>query len=85
MCIDQWSRISQSIRFKVDLANGKFSEDDLEVDVEDSQPDTMKQGGFFTVGHIILGAVQKHHYSLWQVLDTWAADPAFTRLHSKFS
>lgn len=85
MRIDQWSRISQSIRFKVDLADGKFSEDDLEVNVEDSQPDTIKRGGSFTVGHIILGAVQKHRYSLQQVSATCADDPAFTRLHGKFS
>jgi hypothetical protein len=28
MELDQWSRISKSIRFKIDLFDGKFDEDD---------------------------------------------------------
>jgi hypothetical protein len=86
MELDHWSQLSKSIRFKIDIFDEKNNED-LDVDVskelEDSRPDTMKPGGSFKSGHIVLGAVQKR-CSLKQIADDHADDPAFTRLHSKF-
>ena len=83
MELDQWSRISKSIRFKIDVVDGKFNED-VDVDMEDSQPDTMKLGGSFKSGHIVLGAVQKRCL-LNQIAAAHADDPAFTRFQYKFS
>jgi len=83
MELDQWSRISKSIRFKIDLFDGKFDED-LEIGMEDSRPETMKPGGSFKAGHIVLGAVQKR-CSLKQIAGAHADDPAFTRFQYKFS
>jgi hypothetical protein len=82
MELDHWSQLSKSIRFKIDV----FDENNEDVDVmelEDSRPDTMKPGGSFRSGHIVLGAVQKR-CSLKQIADDHADDPAFTRFHSKF-
>jgi hypothetical protein len=82
MIIHQWSQISQLIRFKIDVFDGRF-DNDLEAEIEDSRPDTMKQGGSFKVGHIILGAVQKHS-SFEEVSAAHKDDPAFSHFHSRF-
>jgi hypothetical protein len=82
MELDQWSRISKSIRFKIDVIDGKFDED-VDVSLEDSKPDTMKLGGSFKSDHIFLGAVQKR-CSLKQIEAAHADDPAFTRFQYKF-
>jgi hypothetical protein len=82
MELDHWSQISKSIRFKIDLFDGKFDEDD-DFDMEDSRPETMKQGGSFKSGHIFLGAVQKR-CSLQEIADAHPDDPAFTRFRHKF-
>jgi hypothetical protein len=85
MELDQWSRISKSIRFKIDIFDGKFDEDsDVDVGMEDSRPDTMKPGGSFKSGHIVLGAVQKR-CSLKDIAAAHEDDPAFTRFQYKFS
>ena len=83
MELDQWSWISKSIRFKIDLFDEKFDED-VDVSMEDSQPDTMKPGGSFKSGHIVLGAVQKCCL-LKEIAAAHADDPAFTLFQYKFS
>ena len=83
MCISQWSQISQFIRFQIDVFDEKFT-DDPEVEMEDSQPDTMKQGSSFKLGHIFLGAMQKH-CSFEQISVTHANDLAFSQYENRFS
>jgi hypothetical protein len=83
MELDQWSRISKSIRFKIDVIDGRFDED-ADVNMEDSRPDTIKPGGSFKSGHIVLGAVQKRCL-LKEIAAAHADDPAFTRFQYKFS
>jgi hypothetical protein len=88
MELDHWSQISKSIRFKIDLFDEIFDEDvdsnlTSSMDLEDSQPDTMKLGGSFKSGHIVLGSVQKCCL-LKQVADAHADDPAFTRFDNNF-
>ena len=82
MELDHWSQISKSIRFKINIFDGKF--EDVDVSMEDSRPDTMKPGGSFKSGHIVLGAVQKHCL-LKQIAAAHADDPAFTQFQNKFS
>ena len=82
MIIHQWSQVSQLIRFKIDIFDEKL-DDDPEAEIKDSRPDTMKKGGSFKVGHIILGAVQKHS-SFEQVSAAHKDDPAFSHFHNKF-
>jgi hypothetical protein len=82
MIIYQWSQVSQLIRFKIDVFDEKF-DNDPEAEIENSRPDTMKPGGSFKVGHIILGAVQKHT-SFEQVSATHKDDPAFSNFYNKF-
>ncbi|KAF8961518.1 hypothetical protein BDZ97DRAFT_1921202 [Flammula alnicola] len=83
MHIDHRWRISKLIRFQIDLYDGKFNEDP-EVDIEDSRPDTMKPGSSFKCRHIIFGAVQKR-CSFKDISAAHADDPAFTRFLIKFS
>jgi hypothetical protein len=82
MELDQWSRISKSIRFRIDVFDGKF-DDDNDVNMEDSRPDTMKLGGSFKSGNIVLGAVQKRRL-LKEIAVEHADDPAFTGFQHKF-
>jgi hypothetical protein len=82
MIVHQWSQVSQLIRFKIDMFDEKFN-NDSEAEIEDSRPDTMKQGGSFKVGHIILGAMQKHS-SFEQVSAAHKDDPAFSHFHNRF-
>lgn len=82
MIMYQWSQVSQLIRFKIDVFDEKFA-NDAEAEKEDSRPDTMKQGGSFKIGHIILGAVQKPS-SFEQVSAGHKDDPAFSHFHNKF-
>jgi len=81
MTIYQWSRVSQLIRFKIDVFDKKF--EDPEAEMDNSRPDTLKPGGSFKLGHIILGAVQKPS-SFEQVSATHKDDPAFSNFHSRF-
>ena len=86
MIVYQWSQVSQLIWFKIDVfdENLKFTNsDDAETEKEDSQPDTMKQGGSFKIGHVTLGAVQKPS-SFEQVSAAHKDDPAFSNFHNKF-
>ena len=82
MIIYQWTQVSQLIRFKIDIFDEKIDKD-LEAEMEDSRPDTMKQGGSFKVGHIVLGAVQKRS-SFEQVSAAHKDDPAFSHFYNKF-
>jgi hypothetical protein len=82
MIIYQRSQVSQLIRFKIDVFDDKF-DNDPEAEFEDSRPDTLKQGGSFKVGHIILGAVQKL-CSFEQVSADHKEDPAFSHFYSRF-
>jgi hypothetical protein len=82
MTIYQWSRVSQLIRFKIDAFDANL--DDTEAEMEDSQPDTMKKGGSYKVGDIILGSVQKP-VSFEEVSATHNNDPAFSQFYRKFS
>lgn len=83
MELDHWSRISKSIRFKIDTFDEKFDEDSIDISMEDSRPDTMKLGGSFKSGHIVLGAVQKR-CMLKEIAAAHVDDPAFTRFQYKF-
>jgi hypothetical protein len=72
-----------SIRSNIDIFDGKFDQD-FEVGVKDSQPDTMRTRSSFKFGHIIFGAVQKS-CSLKQVSAACGeVDPAFMWLPYKF-
>lgn len=84
MELDQWSRISKSIRFKIDIFDGSFDKDVGVGVMEDSRPDTLKPGGSFKSGHIVLGAVQKRCL-LKEIAAAHTDDPAFTRFQYKFS
>jgi hypothetical protein len=81
MIIYQWTQVSQFIRFKIDIFDEKV--DDLEAEMQDSRPDTMKQGGSFKIGHIVLGSVQKQT-SFEDVSAAHKNDPAFSRFYSRF-
>ena len=82
MIIYQWSQVSQHIQFMIDVFDENFDDPEAEMPVEDSWPDTMKQGGSFKLGHIILGAVQKPT-SFEQVSAAHNDDPAFSQFYSK--
>ena len=85
MELEQWSQISKSIRFKIDLFDGKFDDDvGVGMPVVDSWPGAMKLGGSFKSGHIFLGAVQKRCL-LKEITAAHADDPAFLRFWYKFS
>ena len=81
MIIYQWMQVSQLIRFKIDVLDETF--DDSEAEMQDSRPDTMKQGGSFKIDHIVLGAVQKQT-SFEQVSAAHKNDPAFSHFYSRF-
>lgn len=84
MIIYQRSQVSQLIRFRIDVFDDNFNDHlDPEAEIEDSPPDTMKQGGSFRVDHIILGAVQKHS-SFEQVSAAHMDDPGFSHFYNKF-
>lgn len=82
MTIYQRSLVSRLIRFRIDTFEANL--DDDEVEMEDSRPSTMKQGGSFKVGHIILGSVQKP-VSFEEVSAAHSNDPAFSNFYNKFS
>lgn len=82
MTIHQWSQVSQLIRFKIDDFDGKFA-NDPEAEMEDSRPETIKQGGSFKLGHVVLGAVQKST-SFEQISAAHKDDSAFSQFHNKF-
>ena len=82
MTIYQRSLVSRLIRFRIDTFEANL--DDDEVEMEDSRPSTMKQGGSFKVGHIILGSVQKP-VSFEEVSAAQNNDPAFSHFCSRFS
>jgi hypothetical protein len=82
MIFHQWSQVSQLIRFRIDAFDEEFA-DDPEAEKEDSRPDTMKQGGSFKCGHIVLGAVQKHS-SFELVSAAHLHDPAFSHFYHRF-
>jgi hypothetical protein len=82
MILYQWSQVSQLIRFKIDAFDEKVRVAD-DAEEEDSRPDTMKQGGSFKIGHIILGAVQKPS-SFEQVSAAHKDDPAFSHFYNRF-
>ena len=83
MIIYQWSQVSQHIQFMIDVFDENFDDPEAEMPVEDYQPDTMKQGGSFKLGHIILGAVQKPT-SFKRVSAAHNDDPAFSQFYGKF-
>ena len=83
MTIYQWTRVSQLIRFKIDIFDKKFDDFEAEMQVEDSRPDTMKQGGSFKLGHIVLGSVQKET-SFEEVSAAHKTDPAFSNFYNRF-
>jgi hypothetical protein len=82
MIFYQWSQVSQFIRFKINVFDEEFA-DDPEAEKEDSRPDTIKHGGSFKCGHIVLGAVQKHS-SFQQVSAAHLHDPAFSHFYNRF-
>jgi hypothetical protein len=91
MRIDHWNRVSMSIRFKVDLFDQQnkdedhnASDDQVRVEMEDSQPDTMHTKGSFKSGNIILGAAQKI-CSFAEVSAAHSDDLAFTHFRNKFN
>lgn len=83
MTIYQWSQVSQLIRFKINAFDAKL-DDDAEAEMEDSRPGTMKQGGSFKLGHIVLGSVQKPT-SFEQVSEAHNDDLAFSHFYRRFS
>ena len=82
MTIYQRSLVLRLIRFKIDAFDANL--DDDEVEMEDSRPSTMKQGGSFKAGHIILGSVQKP-VSFEEVSAAHNNNPAFSHFYGRFS
>lgn len=83
MTIYQWTQVSQLIRFKIDIFDKEFDDLEAETQLEDSRPDTMKQGGSFKLGHIVLGSVQKQT-SFEEVSAAHKNDPAFSNFFNRF-
>lgn len=83
MTIYQWTQVSQLIRFKIDIFDKKFDDFEAEMQLEDSRPDTMKQGGSFKLGHIVLGSMQKQT-SFEEVSAAHKNDPAFSHFYNRF-
>lgn len=83
MTIYQRSLVSRFTRFKIDTFDAD-SDDAVDEVMEDSRPSTMKQGGSFKAGHIILGSVQKP-VSFEEVSAAHSNDPAFSHFYRKFS
>ena len=83
MTIYQRSLVSWFTRFKIDTFDAD-SDDAVNEVMEDSQSSTMKQGGSFKAGHIILGSVQKP-VSFEEVSAAHSNDPAFSHFYRKFS
>jgi hypothetical protein len=89
MRIDHWNRVSMSIRFKINLFDQQNMDkndldDQVETNMEDSRPDTMRNKGPFEFGHIILGAAQRS-CSFAEVSAAHSDDPAFAQFKNKFN